>query len=57
MEVKELTVAPVDEALLDAPAGYTKMADAEAFVKAIERAEERGAGPRRRRRASPASAC
>ena len=39
MEVKELTVAPVDEALLDAPAGYTKMADAEAFVKAIERAE------------------
>ena len=39
MEVKELTVAPVDEALLDAPPGYTKMADAAAFVKAIERAE------------------
>ena len=39
MEVKELTVAPVDEALLDAPPGYTKAADAAAFVKAIERAE------------------
>jgi hypothetical protein len=39
MEVKELTVAPVDESLLDAPAGYTKVADAAAFVKAIERAE------------------
>ena len=39
MEVKELTLAPVDEALLDAPPGYTKVADAATFVKAIERAE------------------
>jgi len=40
MEVKELVVAPVDEALLDAPAGYTKAADATAFVAAVERAEK-----------------
>jgi len=48
MEVKELTLAPVDESLLDAPAGYTKVADAAAFVKAIERAdnEARWASPK-----------
>ena len=40
MEVKELVVGPVDEALLDAPAGYTKAADAAAFVAAVERAEK-----------------
>ena len=39
MEVKELVVGPVDETLLDAPAGYTKAADAAAFVAAVERAE------------------
>lgn len=48
MEVKELTVAPVDEALLDAPAGYGKVTDAAAFVKAVERAanEARWAAPK-----------
>lgn len=48
MEVKELTLAPVDETLLDAPASYTKVADAAAFVKAIERAdnEARWAAPK-----------
>jgi hypothetical protein len=40
MEVKELTVAPVDETLLDAPAGYTRAADPAAFVAAVERAEK-----------------
>jgi hypothetical protein len=39
MEVKELVVGPVDETLLDAPAGYTRAADAAAFVAAVERAE------------------
>lgn len=39
MEIKELAVAPVDETLLDAPAGYTRVADAAAFVRAIELAE------------------
>ena len=39
MEVKELTLAPVDEALLDVPTGYTKMATPAEFVAAVERAE------------------
>ena len=39
MEVKELSLAPVDESLLDAPAGYTRMATAPEFVAAVERAE------------------
>ncbi|HYT65786.1 MAG TPA: hypothetical protein VEL51_05170 [Vicinamibacterales bacterium] len=39
MEVKELSLAPVDNSLLDAPAGYTKAPDAASFVKAVERAE------------------
>jgi hypothetical protein len=39
MEVKELTVAPVDATLLDAPAGYTRVKDASEFVAAVERAE------------------
>jgi hypothetical protein len=39
MEVKDLTVAPVNDALLDVPAGYTKAADAAAFVAAVDRAE------------------
>ena len=39
MEVKILTVAPVDETLLDAPAGYTKAADPAAFVAEVERVE------------------
>jgi hypothetical protein len=39
MEVKDLKVGPVDETLLDAPAGYTKASDPAAFVKAVERAE------------------
>jgi hypothetical protein len=38
MEVKDLKVGPVDETLLDAPAGYTKASDPAAFVKAVERA-------------------
>jgi hypothetical protein len=38
MEVKQLTVAPVDAALLDAPAGYTKAATPAEFVAAVERA-------------------
>ena len=39
MEVKSLTVAPVDERLLDAPAGYSKAADPSAFVADVERIE------------------
>jgi len=39
MEVKELTVGPVDETLLEPPAGYTKAADAAAFVAGVTRAE------------------
>ena len=39
MEVKSLTVAPVDESLLAAPAGYTKVADPAAFVAEVERVE------------------
>jgi len=48
MEVKSLTVAPVDEMLLDAPAGYTRAADATAFVAAVESAanEARWAAPK-----------
>ena len=39
MEVTSLTVAPVDEALLAAPAGYTKAADPAEFVAEVERIE------------------
>jgi hypothetical protein len=39
MEVKSLSLAPVDEARLDVPAGYTKAADPAAFVAEIERVE------------------
>jgi hypothetical protein len=38
MEVKELSIAPVDASLLDAPASYTKAKDATEFVAAVERA-------------------
>lgn len=38
MEVKDLTVAPVDAALFDVPADYSKAADPASFVAAVERA-------------------
>lgn len=38
MEVKELVVAPVDDAVFDVPAGYTRASDPAAFVAAVERA-------------------
>jgi hypothetical protein len=38
MEVKDLTLAPVDASLLDAPAGYTRSATTAEFVAAVERA-------------------
>ena len=39
MEVKDLVVAPVDAAVFDVPASYTKAADPASFVAAVERAE------------------
>lgn len=39
MDVKDLVVAPVDAAVFDVPAGYTKAADPASFVAAVERAE------------------
>lgn len=38
MEVKDLVVAPVDAAVFDVPADYTKAADPASFVAAVERA-------------------
>ena len=48
MAVTDLTLAPVDAALLDAPAGYARAADAKAFLAAVERAanEERWGAPK-----------
>src|SRR6185436_9546199 len=45
METTGITLAPVDPALLDAPASYAKAPDAKAFLAAVERAanEERWA--------------
>jgi hypothetical protein len=39
MEVKDLVVAPVDAAVFEVPADYTKAADPASFVAAIERVE------------------
>ncbi|HVD93386.1 MAG TPA: hypothetical protein VNC21_13920 [Vicinamibacterales bacterium] len=48
MAVTDLTLAPVDAALLDAPAGYSKATDAKSFLEAVERAanEERWGAPK-----------